>query len=375
MLHGCHCHCCSPVFPAATKPILPCRLRRPDSTLVADSDPAAGNLAPVSAASESTAPDQQIAQNYAPDSSTTSYDLPTNAQDYPADYASNQQPVYADEPPPPLPEYNQPPVPGDGYYWTPGYWGYAPGSGYYWVPGVWVLAPWVDALWTPPYWDYEGSHYLWHAGYWGPHIGFYGGIDYGFGYTGRGYYGAYWSGGQLRYNREVTNVVPGVVGNVYGYSVPHGNTSRVSYNGGRGGIEARPTPQEMAVVRDPRTPPLAAQVQHAHQASANRAQFAGAGHAPEALAASAPLAASYKAPAARPPAAAMRMAARPAPAQAPQPACTTPRSSGKQARANKPRSLAHGRNSAPKSAGTSRKQGPRPEKAPRSAASGRASST
>lgn len=26
--------------------------------------------------------------------------------------------------PPPLPVYAQPPIPGPGYLWTPGYWGY-----------------------------------------------------------------------------------------------------------------------------------------------------------------------------------------------------------------------------------------------------------
>ena len=36
--------------------------------------------------------------------------------------------------PPALPVYEQPPCPGDGYLWTPGYWAYGP-VGYYWVPG------------------------------------------------------------------------------------------------------------------------------------------------------------------------------------------------------------------------------------------------
>jgi hypothetical protein len=358
-------NCCVFVVAAAlaglsgcNKTETPAQTQAPNSTAVAaDSDPSAGNLAPVADTSASTAP-EQTAQNYAPDSGTTSYDLPTNTQDYPADYAydtaSNQPPIEATEPPPPLPQYDQPPCPGDGYYWTPGYWGYA-NSGYYWVPGVWVLAPWVNALWTPPYWDYEGGNYLWHAGYWGPHIGFYGGIDYGFGYTGRGYYGAYWNKGQLTYNREVTNVVPGVIGNVYGYSVPRGNNSRVSYNGGRGGIDARPTPQEMAVVHDPRTPPVAAQVQHARQASGNRAQFASAGHAPEALAVSAPLPATYKQPAAKPPAAAMRMAARPAPAPA-----AAPRPENRAVQENRPAP----QSAAPPARGPEVRQEARPESRP-----------
>src|SRR5271165_3299176 len=88
--------------------------------------------------------------------------------------------------PPALPVYSQPPIPAEGYLWTPGYWGYGP-DGYYWVPGVWVMPPRVGVLWTPGYWGFEGGFYGWHAGYWGPHVGFYGGINYGFGYGGVGF--------------------------------------------------------------------------------------------------------------------------------------------------------------------------------------------
>ena len=92
--------------------------------------------------------------------------------------------------PPPLPEYDQPPLPGDGYIWTPGYWAYGD-YGYYWVPGTWVQPPTVGLLWTPGYWGFNGGRYIFNAGYWGPQVGFYGGIDYGFGYTGLGYEGGY----------------------------------------------------------------------------------------------------------------------------------------------------------------------------------------
>ena len=34
--------------------------------------------------------------------------------------------VQATEAPPPLPEYEQPPCPEDGYLWTPGYWHWGP---------------------------------------------------------------------------------------------------------------------------------------------------------------------------------------------------------------------------------------------------------
>src|SRR5215472_4635668 len=89
--------------------------------------------------------------------------------------------------PPPLPVYTQPICPGPGYIWTPGYWAYDPDDGYYWVPGTWVTAPSIGVLWTPGYWGWSGAAFVWNAGYWGPTVGFYGGINYGFGYTGVGY--------------------------------------------------------------------------------------------------------------------------------------------------------------------------------------------
>ncbi len=58
--------------------------------------------------------------------SAQSYAPPTG--DYPSDYDQNtsyEQPVQASEPPPPLPDYTQPPAPGDDYVWTPGYWYYS----------------------------------------------------------------------------------------------------------------------------------------------------------------------------------------------------------------------------------------------------------
>ena len=292
-------------------------------------NPADGNLAPVDQAPAQT---QQVAsapqaaysqpdQAYAPAPVATDQNYSPDAG---YDTASNGQPVYATQPPPPLPEYDQPPAPGDNYIWTPGYWSYGD-EGYYWVPGVWVIAPYVDALWTPPYWGYSDGRYVWNAGYWGNYVGFYGGVNYGFGYTGRGYFGAYWNSGRVYYNRSVTNVNGGNVHNVYNYSVTVNNRSRVSYNGGRGGINARPLPAELAAARGTRMPPVSAQVQHAREASTNRAQFASAnGGRPQIAAVPRPLATSYRAPAARPPAEATRpVTARPAPetrAQLQQPA-------------------------------------------------------
>ena len=258
----------------------------------ANGNPADGNLAPAeqTGTNQASSP-PQTADNYYPPALSAQY--------------ANEPPVEATEPPPVLPDYSQPPCPGDNYLWTPGYWSYS-SAGYYWVPGVWVIAPWVGALWTPPWWGYDGGVYIFHAGFWGPHIGFYGGINYGFGYTGRGYYGAYWNRGTIVYNRAVTNVNITIVHNVYDAPIRASRFTRVSYNGSRGGIDNRPTAQELAVLRDPRTAPVPAQVQHAREASANRAQFAAGRKAPAALVAARPLATSYKAPERRPPPAALR---------------------------------------------------------------------
>jgi hypothetical protein len=107
--------------------------------------------------------------------------------------------------PPVLRVYAQPPCPGDGYIWTPGYWAYGP-TGYSWVPGAWVLAPQPGYLFTPGYWGFADGAYVWHRGHWGLHVGYYGGVNYGFGYTGTGFYGGHWEGGHFFYNRAVSNV-------------------------------------------------------------------------------------------------------------------------------------------------------------------------
>jgi len=179
--------------------------------------------------------------------------------------------------PPALPVYVQPICPGPGYIWTPGYWGYGP-DGYYWVPGTWVAAPYVGALWTPGYWGWSGGLYVWNAGYWGPHIGFYGGVNYGFGYGGVGYEGGYWHNGVFAYNTTVSRVDVTTVHNTYSRTVVNNNVSSVSYNGGKGGITARPNATERAAASEHHTAATSAQTQHEHAASTNRAQLASVNH-------------------------------------------------------------------------------------------------
>ena len=173
--------------------------------------------------------------------------------------------------PPPLPVYVQPPCPAEGYIWTPGYWAWDSDFGdYYWVPGTWVLVPVAGYYWTPGWWGWGGSGFLFHVGYWGPVVGFYGGINYGFGYFGRGYEGGRWENDHFYYNRTVNNINVTNIHNVYNTTVINNTTvNRVSYNGGTGGITAQPTAQEEAAASERHIPPVAAQTQHLDAARSN----------------------------------------------------------------------------------------------------------
>jgi WXXGXW repeat (2 copies) len=166
--------------------------------------------------------------------------------------------------PPELPVYEQPMCPGDGYIWTPGYWGWA-NDDYYWAPGTWVMPPEVGDLWTPGYWSWGGGGFLFNEGYWGSSVGFYGGIDYGFGYFGNGYEGGRWENGHFFYNTSLNRVDSNVVHDVYNTRVDE-RVNRVSFNGGSGGVNARPTAQEEETARGSHVPAVAAQTQHAWSA-------------------------------------------------------------------------------------------------------------
>jgi len=185
--------------------------------------------------------------------------------------------VAADTPPPAMPDYDQPECPSDGYLWQPGYWAYAPDrNDYYWVPGAWVAPPTAGVLWTPPYWGYEGSRYVFHIGYWGDHIGFYGGINYGYGYGGHGYYGGEWRGGHFNYNTAVVHVNTTVIHNTYVNTTVINNVTvnnHSSFNGGRGGVSVQPTSAEIAATHEHHLNPTPAQNGNQLAARSNPQQF------------------------------------------------------------------------------------------------------
>jgi WXXGXW repeat (2 copies) len=179
--------------------------------------------------------------------------------------------------PPVIPVYEQPICPGDGYFWTPGYWDYDyDASDYYWIPGTWVQPPEAGFLWTPPWWGWNDGAFVFTGGFWGPTIGFYGGINYGFGYFGNGFYGGRWEGGHFFYNTSVWHV-GGDFHNVYNEHVDIRNDSHVSFNG-HGGIDARATREEEDAARGRHVGPVAAQTQHMDAARSDPQQRASFNH-------------------------------------------------------------------------------------------------
>lgn len=188
--------------------------------------------------------------------------------------------------PPPLPYYEQPPIPADGYLWVPGYWAWDQSEDdYYWVPGTWVEPPQRELLWTPAYWSFEDGRYGFHPGYWGQEVGFYGGIDYGYGYGGEGYLGGRWNNGAFFYNRTVNNVGNVRITNVYNETVVVNNRTNVSFNGGNGGTTVRPTPREETFAREHHVEATPVQRQQMEKASKDRALFSKQNHGEPAVAA------------------------------------------------------------------------------------------
>jgi hypothetical protein len=180
--------------------------------------------------------------------------------------------------PPVLPVYEQPICPEPNLIWMPGYWSYGD-DGYFWVPGAWVPAPFEGGLWTPPYWGWSEGLYVFHPGYWGYHVGYYGGVNYGFGYGGIGFAGGEWRGGVFAYNTAVMHVDERIIHTTYvdrtiverGYVA---RDSHVAYSGGPGGINHPPAPQELVAAHEQHTPPTSFQTQHIQAAQSNRQSFA-----------------------------------------------------------------------------------------------------
>ncbi len=123
------------------------------------------------------------------------------------------------------------------------------------------------------------GRYGFHHGYWGPHIGYYGGVNYGGGYMGIGFAGGSWNGGVFAYNTAVVNVNRTVVTNVYvNRTIVEQttiiNTTNVSYNGGPHGVQHQAAPEEQIAAHEQHTPPTTFQIQHVTAAAAEPSNLA-----------------------------------------------------------------------------------------------------
>jgi hypothetical protein len=187
--------------------------------------------------------------------------------------------------PPVLPDYSQPPLPAYGYIWTPCFWSWSDPVGYYWVPGTWVQPPVVGLLWTPPYWGWANGAYVFNGGYWGPQVGYYGGVNYGYGYGGLGYEGGHWDNGRFTYNRTANNFGTVHISDVYTKHVTIINNTHVSYVGGTGGLTTQPTAQERLAEQDHHVALTAEQQKHIATAAATPALAASRNNGHPAIAA------------------------------------------------------------------------------------------
>jgi hypothetical protein len=243
----------------------------------------------------------------------------TSVVETPESSPAGEVEVRVTEPPPPLPDEQQPQLPDDGDLWTPGYWAWS-AAGYYWVPGAWVPPPGVGLLWTPGYWVYADAVYVFRRGYWASRVGYYGGIAYGFGYFGQGFVGGRWVGNSFVYNREA--------------AAGRGVRARVSYNNGPGGTTTAPTAQELAFAAQPHLAPTALQRHSLAQAArmptlmTPQPSYRVTQNAPRDTAVPGPPATLVPRPpvrAAAPPPAVIPRAAAPPPTAAQQPAVTRPK--------------------------------------------------
>jgi len=93
--------------------------------------------------------------------------------------------------------------------------------------------------------------------------------------------------GVFSYNQTVNNFGSVHVTNVYNENVVTNNVTRVSFNGGTGGITARPTAEQEAAAREQHVAAIPAQAQQERTASTNKELLASENHGRPVIAATA----------------------------------------------------------------------------------------
>ena len=105
------------------------------------------------------------------------------------------------------------------------------------------------------------------------HVGFYGGVDYGFGYVGDGYEGGRWDNGRFfvqprRHQHQHTYASRSTApSNGSGVNNRQRRTRTVSFNGGPDGTTVKPTREEMQAERAKHVAPTRVQLENARSAS------------------------------------------------------------------------------------------------------------
>jgi hypothetical protein len=112
---------------------------------------------------------------------------------------------------------------------------------------------------------------MFHPGYWGYHVGYYGGVNYGFGYMGIGFVGGMWRGRDFVYNTAVMHVDERFVHTTYvDRTIVERNTiandRHVAFSGGPGGIRHDPVPEERIAENEHHMG--ATSFQHTHETTA-----------------------------------------------------------------------------------------------------------
>jgi hypothetical protein len=119
---------------------------------------------------------------------------------------------------------------------------------------------------------------MFHPGYWGRHVGYYGGVNYGFGYMGVGFVGGLWHGHDFVYNTAVVHVNRTVIRNTYiDRTIVERNTivndRHVAYSGGPGGIRHEANRDERSAMNERHDAPTRMQEEHFQAARDDRGSY------------------------------------------------------------------------------------------------------
>ena len=103
---------------------------------------------------------------------------------------------------------------------------------------------------------------------------FYGGINYGFGYSGDGYQRGRWQKTAFLYNQAANNLGAVKVAHTYDQAIPVDNSAvQASFNGGSRGTKTQPTSEQEELAHGEHVAPTAKQQAHFEMAAKDRSLY------------------------------------------------------------------------------------------------------